>query len=354
MAIELSNVTALYESQKTNGRHVAVGASSGGVPDGLNATGTVGHGNTLTITDGGARFGTRTNVKPLYVNLGDGKAGSSLGRDTGDYFNSSSTYQTAINVGQIPGGVSFDHFESTEGIFKDFPFDPDKPLIEYTERYRDYNITEPDYQSGGVNPGFNLKTNRMWVGPGASGPNNIYIGWQGIDGTYGSGRVIVESVGGGQSEYNDVTTNPFSWSAEEINFENSSAPDVEDGLFEMYRGNTPFLGESKNNFITRSSTNPDKLSRAFMDQVSNGTGQSSPTIAGYMCWDDEYAGVYVGDAADRTSCTYLVRQPQTSWSSDQIDIQQVESQVALASGYVFIRTGRTTWVSDTGIDLGAV
>jgi hypothetical protein len=66
----------------------------------LSLVGVVAHGSTLTINDALARFGARTKVKPLFVNLGNEKAGSPLGRITANYYSADSVLDTAIKNGQ--------------------------------------------------------------------------------------------------------------------------------------------------------------------------------------------------------------------------------------------------------------
>jgi len=136
----------------------------------LEVVGTVGHGLEMTMrTDGTYNFGTRTNVKPLYVNLGV-KAGSSYGRDTADYFQVSGVEQTSVKAGSVAGAVRFDFKYlstiSAPAIFGDIDFNPAKPLIQYIERYYAFDIRDPDvWGANGAGtgvPGFNLKTNRLY------------------------------------------------------------------------------------------------------------------------------------------------------------------------------------------------
>jgi hypothetical protein len=116
---------------------------AGDRPNGLALIGTVAHGNALTLTDGFNRFGTRANVKPVYVNLGNAKVGSALGRVTADYHPPESVVDTVVKNGQLSGSIRRNHkgtINATNSIFGEMPVDDTKPIIHYVERYYDFDI----------------------------------------------------------------------------------------------------------------------------------------------------------------------------------------------------------------------
>lgn len=315
---------------------------SGGGSGDISWTGTVAHGETLTITDAQSRFGTRTNVKPLYVNTGGGKTDTALGRDAGDKFPAASVYQTTIKNGSVPGAVGLDHYNnSTDAVFDDVSLDPSKPFVSYVERFYAFDITDPAYQNGAG--GFNLKAFRIW----ASGDNNnIYHSYQESG---DSGLYFVENIWPGGADYFGITHVDFSWFSDEVLFENSDV-DVENGVFELYRNGSGPLNDILTP-MTRKTGKTVPLTEMNLDQVSNNTGQSSITYVGYICLDDEYRGVYLGNASTLAACTKLVRQPQVAWGAGQVQIKAVESFVPISGAYLYIRTGKDTWVSTDGVQL---
>lgn len=333
-----------YDSSQPNGS-----GGGGGVPDGLNASGTVGHGNTMTVTDSDSRFGTRTNTKPVYVNLGDGKTGSSLGRQTGDFFASDASYGTSIKLGSLSGSVRRD-MDDSDAAFGGIDVGAGaKPFIHYVERYYDF-LNDADGTNGSGE--LNLKTNRWWDNGQVN--TNFLVAFQFGDTTL-QGRTSVPSFTeqdeGLPSRYY-WGSRPFegrAWQSEEYILKQSSDVDILDGRFIHIKNAT-----QRNNrelFVTRTASDSEVLQEVYLDQISNGTGVENSIYYGYQVLDDEYPGVYVGDASTRSSCTRLVRQPQTSWASGEIQFQQVESAVSLSNGYLYFRTGIDTWLSDDGVAL---
>ena len=322
----------------------AVTASDGGGGSGtISWSGTVSHGSVLTVSDSDSQFGVRVNTQPLYVNLGDGKAGSALGRDTSDKFTGDTVYQTAVKHGQLPGATYIDHNSSSSSIWDAIVVpDGNKPIISYVERYYDFNIGDAAYQGS---LGFNLKPFRIWNDD--SGINNLYYGYQGAE-SQNSCRYFVENVWGGGADYYIAPQVDFAWFGESIVVENSGIGTA-NGAFEHARANT-ILNDNLTP-ETRNSSNSGLLVKLNFDQVSNGAGQSSKTYLGYMIIDDDYKAVYLGNAAARADCTRLVPQPQTAWAAGQIQFQVVEADLAAADSYMYFRLTKDTWVSDTGVQL---
>lgn len=123
------------------------------VASGVNFIGTVGHGNTLTITDSLSRFGTRVNTKPLFVNLCDSLSGSSLGRITTSHINATTcSIDTVIKAGSLASSYKFDIRNSNSaGMFANpiITQSQVKPLIQYIERRYDFDIAATSTQNNG-------------------------------------------------------------------------------------------------------------------------------------------------------------------------------------------------------------
>jgi len=177
-------------------------------------------------------MGTRTNIKPLYVNTGESKTSSALGRLQADYYSSIASVQSDQPNGRFENAIRFDIQASyTNRLYEGIEFDPDKPLILYLERYYQRDITDPAYQSAGD---YNLKTNRFFGGdtePPTGNEQNIYIGYQGNQGA-NSARVGVEHVDQGAFSGSKAYTAGVpagQWLSEEIIFINSSSQGATDG-----------------------------------------------------------------------------------------------------------------------------
>lgn len=331
------------------------------VEPGINASGTVAHGEILTITDSEARFGTRTNVKPLFVNLGGSKAGSSLGRDTGDYFNAGASVVADKSLGSISQPVKYaavvggSESEYFGGLIFNSGGSTD-PIIAYTDRYYDF-LRNPAGTSS--DPGFegtlNLKHFRVWR-EGTRPPDALSVYFNNDDGT-GTVQFYPEQPDVSLQPdplaryYGD--TRPFegrAWQSDEIIVKQASGIDVADGRLVHFTDGQP-ANNWKALWITRPSDFPYPYEKVFLDQISNGVGVESAIYYAYICIDTEYNGVYVGNASTRAACTKLVRQPQTAWSPSEVAIHLVESHVPVSGSYLYFRTGIESWVSDNGVQI---
>jgi hypothetical protein len=110
--------------------------------NGLEVTGTVAHGNTITITDIYSRLGTRENIKPKYVNFGDSKFGSILGRDQSNYFHTDTIIDTAIKSGALSSSIKRNNkgtINATKSLFGELPVDDSKPILHYCERFYNFD-----------------------------------------------------------------------------------------------------------------------------------------------------------------------------------------------------------------------
>jgi hypothetical protein len=330
----------------SSGDSNVVGGTTVASGSGLEASGTVAQGEVITITDGASRFGTRTNVKPVYVNLGDALAGNSLGRDTGNYWGAEVELTTAILLGGQSSAIRYDFKPSFQSSFDnlDMP-DVNQPFITYIERYYDFDTTQSQYQNSSGD--FNIKTNRPHH-PGFNPQNNTYINYRGAEG--GNCRAAVEYVDGTQSHYYGAGGPPaFQWMSEEFIMKHSTLNNI-DGQYRHYRSNTFLNSNNDYQFMTIDDSYPDKFGRMSLDQVSNGCGSGVSNVWGYFGYiniDDEYRGVYIGDNADRSLCTKLVRLPQTAWAAGSVSAQLVHTHVALNGAWVHVRTGLESWVNDT-------
>lgn len=311
-------------------------------------TGTVAHGSVITITDAAARFGSRVNVKPLYVSLGNQKAGSPLGRRTDDYYNAGTEASAAHPVGALTQAYRYD-FKGTEtandvwGGELFFTENATNPLLQYVERYYDFDVYQAKYQG---DFGFNLKTNRIWGDWRLSSHVcNIYVGYNGTWPAGETGAINAEYTND-SAIYMNTTVAAFQWLSEEYLFKNASAPNVADGILEFYRDNT-LQNAAKTNFITHTTANPLPLTMVFLDQVSNGSGNGVAHVyeyLGYMNFDDEYRRVYLSNSATRAPGSKLIPMIQTAWSPGAINVQLVHSQLVLSGNYLHIRLGKNTWL----------
>jgi len=197
----------------------------------------------------------------------------------------------------------------------------------------------------------NLKTNRVWASPSNTPTNSSsYIGYNGADGagSYGtnSARHVIENVDS-VSHYYDAGIPANQWLSEEFLFNNSSASGVPDGYFEHWRSNT-FLNTGKSTMVTFNTTGyPNKLRQFFLDELSNGFGRGLANAYGYLCYlclDDEWNGIYLGDSATKSACTKLIRQPQSFWTSNRVDISLVQAGLSVSGAHAYVCTGKNTFV----------
>lgn len=332
---------------------VSSGPGSGGIGS-ISWSGVIAHGQTLTIEDEESRFGARSEVKPLYVQLGGQRGGSSLGRDTGDYWVSAVTVSSEQSLGQITQPLKRDFAipDTGNASFDGLPFifgGQLTPFIQYCERYYDFLNNAAGTNSNGS---LNLKTNRWW-GAGITNPN-AFSGYQFSDGASGNIRMYVEypQTSGPSAYYSG--NRPFvgrEWQSDEYILQQSSGLGVADGhLIHIWNGAE--VNGRKDDWVTRNATYPGPIVQAHLDQISNGVGEETAIFYGYQCWDTEYNGVYIGDAPTRSECSKLVRQPQTAWSPSQVAIHLVETHVPLSGAYLYFRTGLREWVSEEGVQIG--
>lgn len=322
----------------------------------LNFEGYVANGEPFTITTNGFfNFGTRVNQKPVYFNDGSTKTGSSLGRVTSDIYSSIATVETDQPNGALASAIRFNIQASfANRLYDGTSFDPDKPLIINLERFYQRDITDPTYQSGGD---YNLKTNRFFgdVSTEGGNPQNFYIGYQGSEGAT-SARVGAEyidqgSVSGSKAYIAGIPAGQ--WLNEEIIFINSSAPNEPDGKLYHYRNNVLLNSDAQDHtLITYSTLYPTKPNTDWGDQWSNSSSAVGPQYiwTGLHLRDDEWQGIYIGNAATLSSCTIQpIRLPQTSWSNNSISGVFYETRIAPENCYFYIRTGYNTWISETGL-----
>lgn len=339
---------------------VARGAGNSGGSGSITWQGAVAHGEPLTISDSESRFGTRTNVKPLYVSMGNGRSGSALGRIVDDVWRVSDavSVSSAFPVGQIGTSVKVDMTETGTNGGAGFgplslpnPSDA-KPIIQHVERYYDFLNN-----SAGTNDlgDLNLKITRVWAdnGVGDNSKPNAFSGYRFGENTAGNIRMYVEaSLGlpGDRFYWENLAFAGREWGQDEFIFHQSSAINVADGNLIHIRDGAE-VNIATDNWVTRNDTYPNPFSFCYLDQISNGVGTETVVYYGYQCWDDEYNAVYLGDAATRSACTKLTRQPQTAWTPSQVSVNLVESQVPLSGAYLYFRTGMRSWLSDNGVAL---
>lgn len=334
---------------------LTLGPSGGGGSGDISWTGTLAHGQTITVSDVQSRFGARTNVKPLYVNIGDGKAGSSLGRNVGDYYHNTAsvTHQTTKKLGQLPGAVLADmaaidaEVGTPQPIFSLSIAASINPIIHYIERWYDFLGDDPNALNAGA---LNLKTNRFWAEPG-SPTGNSYFAYQFAEGACGNIRALVENpsqtLPNSRFYGTERCFEGLAWQNEEFVVIQSSANDVADG--NVIHTVNATKRTTDYGWVTRTTSVPTRYDEINTDQISNGTGADCKIYTGYHVLDDEFSGIYLGNASTLGACTKLVRQPQTAWAAGQVQFQAIESFVPISGAYLYVRTGVNAWVATSGV-----
>jgi hypothetical protein len=345
-------------------RGIARAIASGGGTSALAFSGTLAHGQIITFSspDQSVNFGVREDVKPRYVNLGDSRNGSTLGRITADNFHAGCTVQTALKCGQMAGAIKHDASSvNGAGAFgQNYNGSPVRPIIDYTERWYDFSMTDPAaLNSSGE---LNLKTNRYWAKNGTSSPstegNNLYIGYNPGDNggnAHGNIRCGLENLT--QPAHNlgsrwYPTNRPFegfAWQSEEVVVQESD-PGVWNGrmihAWKAKQVNKVDTWVTRNEIFLIPITAGNLVT---LDQISNGLGSINVIYYGYILRDDDYKGVYIGNAATIEDCTHLVRQPQTAWSQHEVSIYAVDTGQGIAGSYAYFRSDIESWVDTNGL-----
>lgn len=321
-------------------------------------TGTFAQGNTVTLRTDNLDFGTRAS-KVVHVFDGVNKAGSTWGRDTSTYWQTTSVLTSDVTVGEMPNSVRWDFKNTTNAVMDQLiPFDVNKRYEQSTARYYNFNIVDSLYQN--ESGGFNLKTDRWWRTTGF-GTANLYIGYQGGDGVSNtSSRIGVENIVGNPGNYYGAGVPSFQWTNERIAFFNSIVPNEATGYCLHYRDKTWLNSDSdpedlafdKSLFITKDDTYPGGLGAKAFDQVSNGSGSGVDNVYmyfGYLVIDDEVSGVYVSTLSEISEDWHLDFQlPHDNWTTNSIDILAL-CPIPAADAYIYIKRQDGSWVSTIGL-----
>ncbi|WP_162628792.1 hypothetical protein [Marinobacter bohaiensis] len=209
-------------------------------------------------------------------------------------------------------------------------FDSDQLYVYFNRRYS-FSI---DDSSTWGSIGFNLKTNRLW---GDSG-NNIYIGYQGKEGT-SSGRIYPEYTAEGGATWvgSDLAQLEDQWTQEEIVYQASDVGE-QNGRFDIIRnGNSVH----DSNFRMRTSSYPDRYSQLYFDQISNGTNANQTLYIYYdnIYVDDSFHRVYLSDASSFSDAKNRIIQIPTDWSDSNVVVNINPGDFDLSSAYVYVVDG---------------
>lgn len=318
---------------------------------GLTLSGDFLHGGLVSINaNGAANFGSRINSKPIYVYAGENsKNGSSLGRDTTDYFNVNATYQTDFKTGGFNGGIKYDFKDTFQGSFVGLVIPNEtNPLIIYKHIYRAFDQNDPNYQN--EIGGFNLKTHRLYSTLGTS--NNFYVGKDGFG--------FVENITPQHpSRYYSYVMPAFQWANELLYFINSTEPSFMNGRFYHEVNNVWLNTDPEDSLLTTyDSTQNGLLNSLNLDQISNGSGSNIaevPQYLDYLIIDDEVLTVWLGDNPLVTECDDIYPVPTVSWVDNQIQFVPLFSNSVPTTYYVYIlmswdkTTNTKTWLTPNGI-----
>ncbi|MCH2534282.1 MAG: hypothetical protein MK008_07570 [Bdellovibrionales bacterium] len=189
-------------------------------------------------------------------------------------------------------------------------FGDSNELYVFKKIYYDFEIDHAD----NMGPlGLNLKILRLWSPEG----NNIYTGYQGLEGSTGNPRTYAEYTG--QSTlWGKIPFIPYKWHQTEIVYK-ASQVDVQDGIFTVIRDGVK-LWDRK--FRMRTSNKSAKYNEIAFDQISNGTGNNSLNIYyDDLYIDTTFTRIMLSDAPNLEDSRVLEVQIPLQWSKNLIEIK---------------------------------
>lgn len=184
----------------------------------------------------------------------------------------------------------------------------------YVYFHRRYNFSIDDPETWGPR-GLNLKVNRFWGQDG----NNIYIGYQGSEGTR-SGRIFAEYTASGGATWtgSNLPQVKDTWNQNEIIYQASDI-DRENGRFDVIRnGNVASSALHR----MRTSSRPSKYSEFYFDQISNGVNDSKNLYIYYdnIYIDNVFNRVFLSDSDNFSDAKTKLIQVPTEWRNDKIEV----------------------------------
>ena len=343
-----------------------------GLPSITSVSGTVAHGNVLTIS--GANFGAKSPAAPYLWAPMDGTANPSpLGRVTAWTRIQDMAYQAG--EGYTGGGslkATTDSCTWVAGVTASgFAWN------DFSQQMYLFRRCKTGYTWGYAEP-WNLKSLRIW---GNSGGNNIYPD---LYNSPSNGAVVVE--GGG-----DLATNanyPYNfdngdtadlqasryvanvWKNEEILIQSNSVGTLRDAIYKHYvlgheggRGLAAeipcfYWGETQGLKMRQSLSTGGMVNAYFVHFVHDleGARLATKPPAGTRAWADDvyvdttWARVMIGNAPTLAACTELEPQIPSAWGSNQVTVT-VNRTVLTGAAYLFVIN--STDATSVGYPIGA-
>lgn len=204
---------------------------------------------------------------------------------------------------------------------------PDRLYVYFHRRY-DFSIS--DSSNWGPN-GLNLKVNRFW---GVDG-NNIYIGYQGKEGT-NSARIFPEftATGGATWVGSKLEQVKDRWNQQEIIYKVSDV-DNNNGNFTVIRNGDVASSE---NYRMRTNSRPSKYSQFYFDQISNGVNESKNLHIFYdnIYIDTSFHRVFISDSSTFSDSKLKLIQVPTKWSNNEIEISLNTGNIPESAAYIYV------------------
>jgi len=284
----------------------------------------------LTIT--GSAFSSKSHAKPLYFFSFEE---NSLSQEKSSFATDPVTASGTFNSEVTPYGkgnslqfkVTDDHGDTA---LPRIDFSSDRLYVYFNRRY---SFSIGDESTWGPY-GLNLKTTRMW----GDDNNNIYIGYQGKEGTR-SGRIFPELTATGGSVWpgNNLPQVQGQWSQEEIIYEASDIG-VKNGRFDLLRNGTP---AHDSRFRMRTSSYDSRYSELYFDQISNGVNASKGLYIYYdnIYIDDSHHRVYISDSSQFSDAKKRLIQVPTAWDDSRIEVIFDNGDIPEGNSYLYIVDG---------------
>lgn len=309
-------------------------------------TGEITSGTTLIIK--GSGFTEKANPEPLLWWKADfGEAPSPLGRlktwsDTTRFGGNFSTAivapgsQRSVGKNHSGGGVALSRVD----------FDSDR-LYFFRKTYEDFDVTKNTV----IKPGttdfrtFNFKTFRFW----SATRNNMFAS---VNGSHTNQYNFLPALTDGTIWNNTFTHNhlvqvPFAWKVEELEYKTSSLGQ-KDGVLHYYHNG---LLATNQKVRTRTSEYPDRYSRLFQSQVSNGAKDPSIMYYDSLYVDDTWHRVVICKSKTWEACHEREIQIPVSWNDKQIEIKlNLGGFDPKASLFVYV-VDKNAAVNDNGFPL---
>ncbi|WP_203141133.1 hypothetical protein [Marinobacter mangrovi] len=287
-------------------------------------------GGELQLVISGSGFGEKSHPNPLYYFDfdEDSKAQNVQASAVKDSFSTNGTISadsTPYGSGQV---LRFTIKQDPSAVaIPGIDFDSDRLYVYFNRRYS-FSIAD---SSNWGSRGFNLKSNRIWGDTG----NNIYIGYQGKEGN-SSGRIFPEYTAEGGATW--VGTNlpqvEGEWTQEEIVYKASDIG-VQNGIFDLYHN-----GNSVHDsvFRMRTSDRPDRYSKLYFDQISNGTNENKTLYIYYdnIYIDDTFQRVYLSNAPTFDEAKERLVQVPLKWSDNSVTVKLKSGNFSPSSSYIYV------------------